>query len=293
MINQIQPSLSGRLLFQPKRQPKAPKTNTSAKATAKRADVIGEIFKTNAGKCMVLEYRDTNNVRVKFLQTGWIGWCSFGNLTKGRVKDPYHPTVFGIGYLGASTAQDAGGTKESYVTWANMLKRCYDPVTQDKQPTYKYVQVETVWHDYSVFEKWHDENRAQYPAERPLALDSDLIPVSKGTGKHYSPDTCLLIPPRLNIQISRLERKLFEIDAYLISDANFPTGMHYDQAAGFICVELERKKKRFRPYNLDSALSYLRSRRVQIFKDKALTQELPENVTRVIRNLKLSSSKSH
>lgn len=293
MQTQLHHNPSTYLPFQSKRKPRTDESNNSAKAKTKREAVIGEIYQTNNGKCKVVEYRDNLTVQVEFLDTGTLVWCSFGNLIQGRVKDAFFSSVFGIGYLGTSNTQESGAIKKSYLVWQSMLRRCYDPITQNNQPTYMGVKVKEVWWNYSIFEKWYEKNLAKYQNESSLELDSDLLPLAKGLIKEYGPETCLLIPTSLNMQISRLERQLFEINAYQPDNLKLPAGMHYEKKTGFICVELTKHKRRFKPDALDIALAYLKAKRIQIFKDKALALELPEDVKRVIRSLNSTSSKAH
>jgi len=72
-----------------------------------------------------------------------------------------------------------------------MLRRCYDPKSHIKHPTYKNVTVCKEWHNFQVFAEWFE---AQHKEEW-YELDKDLL---SRDNKIYSPETCLLIPCSLN-----------------------------------------------------------------------------------------------
>lgn len=63
---------------------------------------------------------------------------------------------------------------------------------------YKDVSVSEKWDTCDPFYLWYLENNYYYP--EPLELDKDLM--TFGTGKIYSPETCCLLPRRLNIFFS-------------------------------------------------------------------------------------------
>ncbi len=82
----------------------------------------------------------------------------------------------------------------AYRYWFTMLRRCYEKKYQDKYPTYKECSVCEEWHTFSNFKKWFDNPENGY--QEGYQLDKDIL--SKGN-KTYSPETCCLIPPALNL----------------------------------------------------------------------------------------------
>lgn len=78
-----------------------------------------------------------------------------------------------------------------YLTWHNMLARCYSESYQEKFPSYRGCSVCDEWLNFQTFAKWYHANRNEEKSE----LDKDLR--VKGN-KIYSPDTCILIPQALN-----------------------------------------------------------------------------------------------
>lgn len=77
-----------------------------------------------------------------------------------------------------------------YVTWYNMLKRCYDHKLHAKQPTYKGCTVVQEWLKFSNFRAWM---QAQDWQGKPL--DKDLLVQGN---KLYGPETCVFVSQALN-----------------------------------------------------------------------------------------------
>lgn len=72
-----------------------------------------------------------------------------------------------------------------YVTWSNMLSRCYDAKYQAKYPTYIGCSVSLEWRSFMAFKFWMEQQEW-----RGNALDKDLL---ISGNKTYSPDTCVFV----------------------------------------------------------------------------------------------------
>ena len=83
---------------------------------------------------------------------------------------------------------------DSYKAWIEMLRRCYDTKSLHKWESYIDVTVCEEWHTYSNFKAWFDDPATGY--HKGYQLDKDIL---SGKTKVYSPNTCCLIPPRLNL----------------------------------------------------------------------------------------------
>lgn len=81
-----------------------------------------------------------------------------------------------------------------YDVWAAMLKRCYDPKAQVKNPTYRGCSVCEEWHTLSNFKKWYEENYIE-----GYDIDKDILVKDN---KVYSSETCCFIPKAINRAIS-------------------------------------------------------------------------------------------
>ena len=79
----------------------------------------------------------------------------------------------------------------TYVTWLEMLRRCYSPIFQKRNPTYIGCTVDPQWYSLSAFTEWALDNGY----EKGLQLDKDIL--SPGN-KIYGPDTCIFVPNEIN-----------------------------------------------------------------------------------------------
>ena len=152
----------------------------------------GDIFyPKEGGECIVLEYENSNNVKVKFKLSGYVKKFQSSHLLRGFVSDPYYPRVLGVGYLGVGKYSPKSN-KEVYTVWTGCLTRGYCRKYKESKPTYKDCYVCDEWHNFQVFADWY-YNHESYGLG--YHLDKDLL--VKGN-KVYSPDTCTMIPNHLN-----------------------------------------------------------------------------------------------
>ncbi len=138
---------------------------------------------------IVVEFQDEYNARVKI---------SYGNFKSGSIKNPYHPTVHGIGIIGTKYPRQENfkNTKE-YEIWKSVLCRCYDDKTKNKQPAYNNVECCKEWLNFENFYEWiHTQpNFNKWKNGERWAIDKDIL--FKGN-KIYSPKTCCLVPQNVN-----------------------------------------------------------------------------------------------
>lgn len=161
-------------------------------------DRTGEINYNTFGSVMVIkEYRGCMDIDVFFPEYNWTKEkVVYDNFINGKVKCPYEKKVCNIGYLGEGRhkASINGKHTKPYNIWREMLKRCYNPKSIEKRPTYKECEVCPEWHNFQVFADWVDRNYYEVDDE-PMDLDKDIL--RKGN-KIYSPDTCIFVPNRIN-----------------------------------------------------------------------------------------------
>ena len=160
-----------------------------------RKNCVGKVCKSNlSGDFKILKYNDTTNVEIQFIDTGFETVARLGNIRNGKVKDPYSPSVFGVGISGAKypVSEDGRDTKE-YELWSNMLQRCYSDTYKKKQPTYIGCDVSDKFKSYEYFYEWcHSQIGFGMDGWQ---LDKDLL--IKGN-KIYSESTCVFIPREIN-----------------------------------------------------------------------------------------------
>lgn len=171
-----------------------------------KADIaVGSIYETNGGtSCTVLEYNSNVDVVVRFNDNfGFTRSVTLWDLRKGSVKNPYDKNVQGVGYLGVGgyVAYCNGKDSICYITWVNMLRRCYDENNRKRNPSYEGCSVCEEWLCFQVFASWYYSQRG---CDKGFHLDKDLL---VSGNKMYSPETCCLVPKDINALISYKYKK--------------------------------------------------------------------------------------
>ena len=165
-----------------------------------RKDCVGNVFKSlNSGDFKVLKYNDSYNVEIQFVNTGYRKVVEMKEVRKGEVKDPYSPSVYGVGVVGTKYPTTISGrnTKE-YNLWYNMLRRCHSDNSKKKQPTYEGCEVSDNFKSYEYFYEWCNEQIGF--DNKDWQLDKDLL--IKGN-KVYSENTCVFIPVEINLLLTK------------------------------------------------------------------------------------------
>ena len=197
-------------------------------------DCVGKVFKSKlSGDFKVLKYNDSRNVEIQFLKTGYEMVAQLGHIKNGVVKDPYLPSVYGVGILGTkySTSINNKSIKE-YSLWCDMLKRCYCENYHFKKPTYIGCEVSDNFKSYEYFYEWCHKQIGFN--NKDWQLDKDLL--IKGN-KVYSENTCIFIHRELNQTLTK---------ANLIRGEH-PVGVCFDKSRNkFIaCVCLNSSKRKY------------------------------------------------
>lgn len=81
-------------------------------------------------------------------------------------------------------------TCKVYLTWLNMLNRCYGKAYQEKRPTYIGCIVCEEWLTFSNFKSWMEKQNWH-----GKQLDKDFL---QKDSRIYSPETCVFIDADLN-----------------------------------------------------------------------------------------------
>ena len=158
-------------------------------------DCVGKVCKSlNSGDFKILKCNDARNVEIQFLNTGFEALVELGNIKSGKVKDPYSPSVYGIGIVGTKYLISEGGvlTKE-YMLWKSMLQRCYSDAYQKKRLTYEGCKVSDNFLYYEYFYEWCHKQIGFN--NKDWQMDKDLL--IKGN-KVYSEDSCIFLPREIN-----------------------------------------------------------------------------------------------
>ena len=155
----------------------------------------------NSGNFKILKYNDSKNVVIRFLKTGHEMVVQLVSIKIGNVKDPYSPSVYGVGVLGAKYPTRVNGvlTKE-YELWTSMLERCYSNNYKKKYSTYEGCEVSDNFKSYEYFYEWCQKQIGFNNEGRHL--DKDLL--IKGN-KVYSETTCVFLPQEINTLLTKRE----------------------------------------------------------------------------------------
>lgn len=158
-------------------------------------DCVGKVCKSlNSGDFKVLKYNDYYEVEIQFINTGFETSAQLGSIRNGKVKDPYSPSVCGVGIIGTRypVSESRRNTKE-YGLWCSMLRRCYSDYFKKQRPTYEGCEVSNKFKSYEYFYDWC--NKQIGFGSEGWHLDKDLL--IKGN-KVYSENVCIFIPSEIN-----------------------------------------------------------------------------------------------
>lgn len=159
---------------------------------------LGETKQIKEGlTCEIIEYKNYNDISVKFIETGEIiEHTRYSHFKDNKIKSNFSPTIFDVGIVGKVKSRNENGEiTKSYSHWYSMLTRCYDKKFQKTSPTYINCKVCKEWLYYPNFKKWFDENYYEINDEK-MCLDKDIL---YKHNKIYSPDNCILVPNRINV----------------------------------------------------------------------------------------------
>ena len=163
-------------------------------------DCVGKVYKSKlSGDFKIVKYNDARNVEIKFLKTGFEMTVELGSIRKGKVKDLYSPSVYGVGILGAKYLASINGvqTKE-YKLWTGMLERCYNDAYKKQRPTYEDCKCSDNFKSYEYFYEWCHSQIGF--GNEGWHLDKDLL--VKGN-KVYSEKTCVFLPNEINSVLTK------------------------------------------------------------------------------------------
>ena len=167
---------------------------------SKKEDRLGEEKLNNQGCLMkIVEYVNCCDITVEFRDKYKAKvHTNYDNFTKGQVKNPYAPTIEGVGIIGNKYATCINRTPvKEFNIWCHMLKRCFNEKYKTKNPTYRNATCCEEWLYYPNFYEWlhSQENFKVWIKLEKSSLDKDIL--IKGN-KLYSPETCCLVPRNVN-----------------------------------------------------------------------------------------------
>lgn len=163
----------------------------------------------------IIEYNDTHDIIIEFQDKHKAKvHTQYYNFKKGSIKNPYHPSIYGVGYIGEGKYSKTTHLK-IYQTWQDMIRRCYNENERSKAPTYIDCLVEKYLHCFQNYAKWYEENEYKCKNEK-MEIDKDIL--EKGN-KIYDREHMIFVPKRIN-------------DLFIKCDASrgeYPIGVSYDK----------------------------------------------------------------
>ena len=165
----------------------------------KGSGCVGKTFTSNkCGDFVVIEYKDYDNVVVKFTATGSVVTTQLYHVKDGSIKDRMFPSVYGVGILGDAIASENGVKLKEYRVWRGLLSRCYNNKTKIRSPSYGDCSVSTNFRYYPYFKEWCSKQIGFN--EDGWELDKDIL--IKGN-KIYSEDACCFVPKEINLLLCK------------------------------------------------------------------------------------------
>ena len=169
---------------------------------------LGKVFEMEDGDFVkIVEYRKSRSITVEFLKTGFTLNTNLDRVKEGKLKDRLKPSVHGVGIIGEHPISTNQKHHKEYHIWEGMLDRCYNPVTQKKQPSYLDCKVSGQFLYYPNFKEWCN-NQIGFGLKddngKAFALDKDIL--VKGN-REYSPETCCFVPTEINTLMVGCKRK--------------------------------------------------------------------------------------
>lgn len=165
---------------------------------------IGTIHETNEGyKVQVIGKIGKRSRVVKFLDEFGAIITTF-SLRTGKIGNPYHKSMCGIGYLGVGQykASTNGKHSKEYNAWNNMIKRCYNEDYKIKlAPSYLNVSVCEEWLNFQSFAEWYTNNYPYHINNVNFGMDKDLKQIGV-SNKIYSSKTCIFLPEKINTYLA-------------------------------------------------------------------------------------------
>jgi len=162
---------------------------------------VGVLYLTNTcGELLVTELIGENKAKVVF-PDGYTKVVQKINIIKGCVRNPYYPTLCGIGYSGEGKYSSLN--KDAYLRWKGMIQRCYDNNRNHNQKCYERVAVCEEWHNFQNFAEWFYE-KYDFKLMKNWCIDKDILSLEH---KVYSPETCCLVPLIINNALVKNQNK--------------------------------------------------------------------------------------
>lgn len=162
---------------------------------------------------------------------------------------------YGIGYCSGNEDNYGNWKDKCFLTWRNMLKRCYSK--EKKYENYKKhnIKVCDEWLDFSVYKKWFDRNYYEIPGEE-MQLDKDII---NHGNQLYCPENCIFVPKSIN--------QLFVKNDMV--RGSLPIGVYYSKGKFVSCCSVYGKNVKKKHNTVEDAFEEYKRVKENYIKDVA------------------------
>lgn len=160
---------------------------------------VGSVWESkHCGRFTVTKYESAIKVWVRFNDTGFEDSFQASKIRDGAVLDRMKISVYGFGFIGCGEFKPRRLNKPSkeYSTWNDMIRRCYDPYTINRYPSYKDCYVCDDWKNFQNFARWYSESQNDGD---DLYIDKDIKFIGN---KVYSPENCMMVTRQVNSFVS-------------------------------------------------------------------------------------------
>lgn len=192
------------------------------------------ILQGNFGYATCTAYRSATDIDVVFEKTSGIRIsCKVGDFERGKLKDYYAPTVFGIGCLGDLYAYNLpkNFSKNDQTKWYGLMRRISTQLTGNtRTSSWGTCTCCDDFKNFSKFVEWmHSQPNYNDLVEfcsvtnTRYCIDKDII--FKGN-KNYSFETCCLVPNAIN--------ELFSYSSTRRGDYPLGVKLHTDGVAVYV-----------------------------------------------------------
>lgn len=167
-----------------------------AKKGLKDEKVGVKVVSTEGYTMECVDYNSYTDITVRF-EDGHEVKSTWHNFTKGSIKNVYHKSVYGVGYIGEGDYSSKGYRTPKfpmYRSWISMMRRCYSDTDNPRDRAYKQCSVNSIWHNFQNFCLWYEYNYYEIEGET-MCLDKDIL--VKGN-KTYAPKTAVFVPESIN-----------------------------------------------------------------------------------------------
>lgn len=161
--------------------------------------MVGVTYDSNSyGKFIVTRFKNSKEVFIRFLNTGYTSTITAQCIRKGAARDPYFPSAYGVGYIGEGNYNSVYYRKgktyktKAYTTWLSRLSACYNP-KNNRSHNYQSAEIHPDWHNFQNFAKWYYTQVRLYGKNG--SVDKDLLFLGNTL---YSEHTCSYIPNSIN-----------------------------------------------------------------------------------------------